>query len=269
MKRVDRTLPEHVIYQPRDLDALGKKKLGVVVWGNGGCSADGASARQHLLELASYGYVVVAPGRILSGPGAKARTGSARRPDAAGTLPPVATTAAEVTRGLDWALAENTRSGSPLNGRIDPAKVAVAGHSCGGLQALQVAEDLRIRAVIVHNSGVFADGTNPIPGITVNKALLGRLHTPVLYVLGGESDIAWPNGTDDFKRIDHVPAALVWADVGHGGTFGEPNGGRVGRISADWLEWQLSGDGKAGKTFAGNDCGLCADPQWKIERKRI
>jgi dienelactone hydrolase len=269
MKRADPALPDHVIYQPRNLDALGKKKLGVVVWGNGGCAPDGASARHHLLELASYGYVVVAPGRILSGPGAPPRTGPGRRPDAGGSLPPAATTAADVTRGLDWALAENARSGSPLKGRIDPAKVAVAGHSCGGLQALQVAEDPRIRAVIVHNSGIFADGSNPIPGINVNKALLGRLHTPVLYVLGGEGDVAWPNGTDDFKRIDHVPAALVWADVGHGGTFGELNGGRVGRISVDWLEWQLSGDAKAGKTFVGTDCGLCTDPQWKIERKRI
>jgi hypothetical protein len=48
-------------------------KLGVVAWGNGGCSDDGASSRFHLLEIASHGYLVIASGRILSGPGAPPR----------------------------------------------------------------------------------------------------------------------------------------------------------------------------------------------------
>ena len=41
---------------PKDLAALGAEKLGVVAWGNGGCSEDGASSRLHLLEIASHGY---------------------------------------------------------------------------------------------------------------------------------------------------------------------------------------------------------------------
>ena len=50
------SLPKHVIYRPANLAALGGQKLGVVAWGNGGCSDDGASSRFHLLEIASHGY---------------------------------------------------------------------------------------------------------------------------------------------------------------------------------------------------------------------
>lgn len=262
----DATLPGHVIYRPASIAA--GPPLGVLVWGNGGCMADGASARLHLLEIASHGYVVIAPGAVMSGPGAPAQRAE-RRPDAAGQLPPVATTSADVLAGVDWALAENQRAGSALKGRIDPALVAVAGHSCGGLQALQVATDPRIKAVIVHNSGVFADGTNPIRGMTVTKDLLLKLHTPVLYVLGGPSDVAFPNGTDDFKRIAHVPAALVQLPVGHGGTFFTANGGAVAALSVDWLEWQLRADKSAARSFKGANCRLCVVPTWTIERKGI
>lgn len=263
----DPGLANHVIYRPADLARAGK--LGVLVWGNGGCRDDGASARQHLLEIASHGYLVIAPGRVLSGPGATAKP-APRSPDAAtGKLPPVATTTADVLAGLDWAMTENTRKGSALNGRIDANAVAVAGHSCGGLQAIQAAADTRIRAVIVHNSGVFTDGTNPISGMSVDKSLLAKFHTPVLYVLGGPDDVAWPNGTDDYRRIAHVPAAMVSLPVGHGGTFRTANGGAVAALSLDWLEWQLRSDMAAARTFKGANCRLCVVPGWTIEKKGI
>jgi hypothetical protein len=145
----------------------------------------------------------------------------------------------------------------------------VAGHSCGGLQAIQVGADPRVHTVIVHNSGIFADGSNPITGMTVDKAMLRALHTPVLYVLGGRSDVAWPNGTDDFAKIDHVPVVLATSDVGHGGTFRRANGGQVAQIAVDWLDWQLRGDRHAAATFTGDPCGLCRDPHWRVERKGV
>ncbi len=262
IKQVDPGLADHVVYRPADLAALGRRKLGVVVWGNGGCREDGASARQHLIELASHGYLAIAPGAILSGPGAAAA------PPADPGLG-VRTTTAQVLGGLDWALAENARKTSPYYRRIDPKLVAVAGHSCGGLQAIQAAADPRIRAVIIHNSGVFADGSNPIAGLTVDKSLLLRLRTPVLYILGGPSDVAYPNGTDDYRRIAHVPAMLLNLNVGHGGTFREPNGGRVAQVAVKWFDWQLRGDTAAAKMFIGPECGLCVDPAWTVERKNI
>lgn len=265
---LDASLPDHVIYRPADLARLGKRKLGVLVWGNGACSPNGASARQHLLEIASYGYLVIAPGKIWSGPGAIGKLPE-NHPDANGKLPPIATTSKDVLAGLDWALAQNSSRGSRYLGRIDPRLTAVAGHSCGGLQALQAAADPRIHAVLIHNSGVFADGNNPIQGMDVDKSALKRLHTPVVYFLGGPTDIAFPNGSDDYRKIDHVPAVLVNLPVGHGGTFMKVNGGAVASAAVDWLEWQLRGDKVAGRTFTGANCRLCGSGEWSIERKQV
>ena len=262
MKEVDPALPDHVIYHPRDMKAYGTRKLGVLVWGNGGCRADGASARHHLAQVASYGYIAIAPGGIRSGPGAPPP--EPRTPDMG-----VQTQAENVRAGLDWIMAENARKGSRWYRRIDTKAVAVAGHSCGGLQALQVASDPRIRTVIIHNSGVFTDGTNPIKGITVDKSLLKTLHTPVLYVLGGKGDVAWPNGSDDVQQIAHVPAMMASLDVGHGGTFRQPDGGAVGVVAVNWLNWRLRGDKKAARWFSGADCTLCTDKAWTVVRKAL
>lgn len=260
-------LPDHIVYRPRDLDALAGRLLGVVLWGNGGCSADATSARFHLLEIASHGYIAIAPGKAYSGPGALPEP-PREAPPSEEAFPPVQTLPADLLAGLDWILAENERAGSPFFGLVDPDKVAVAGHSCGGLQAIRVAADPRIATAIVHNSGVLdPDAFNPITGFSVAKEELRNIHSPVLYILGGESDVAYPNGMDDFARIDHVPVAVANLDVGHGGTFREANGGRVGTVAVQWLEWQLRGDEPASRWFVGESCGLCDDAEWTYEAK--
>jgi hypothetical protein len=53
------------------------------------------------------------------------------------------------------------------------------------------------------------------------------------------------------------------------GTFLEPNGGRDASVAVSWLDWQLKGDKTTAKRFTGKDCGLCQDPLWKVERKKI
>jgi dienelactone hydrolase len=262
------SLPNHVIYRPADLSKLGPEKLGVLAWGNGGCSADGAGGRLHLAEIASHGYLAIANGRILSGPGAPPAAEPAL-PAPGGAIPPPATQAAGLRQAIDWALKENARAGSPYFGRINPRWVAVSGWSCGGLQALQVAADRRVHAVVIHSSGIFSSPASPIPGMNLDKSALTKLHTPVIYILGGPSDIAYANGEDDFKRIEHVPAMVASLDVGHGGTFMQPNGGLEASVAVSWLDWQLKGDAQAAKRFVGPDCGLCKDPQWKVQRKHM
>lgn len=267
------SLPDHVVYMPRDLSALGQKKLGLYVFGNGGCSPDGASSRQHLLEIASHGYLVIAPGRILSGPGAPPQPAQpARQPAPAGAPPAklrAGNPASSLTDAIDWALRENDRPGSQLQGKIDPNQIAVSGWSCGGLQALAVGTDPRIKTLVIMNSGLFPDGTNPIEGIDVNKAQLARLHGSILYVLGGKTDIAYPNGTDDYARISHIPAAQVNIPVGHGGTYNQPNGGLAAQVVVAWLDWKLRGDAAAARQFTGEDCGLCKRSDLTYEHKNF
>jgi hypothetical protein len=170
---------------------------------------------------------------------------------------------------LEWALGQNADPASAYHHRIDPTAVAVSGYSCGGLQAIQVAADPRVKTLVVMNSGIFNEAS-PIPGISVSKTLLGTLHTPTLYLLGGETDIAYKNGMDDFARIDHVPVFVGNVlGVGHGGTYWEQNGGKAAAAVVAWLDWQLRGEENGKRRFVGESCGLCVDPAWKIDKKRI
>ncbi|HEX5421566.1 MAG TPA: hypothetical protein VFY39_16365 [Gammaproteobacteria bacterium] len=267
LKEIDPSLPEHVVYRPANLAALGATKLGVYVFGNGGCTDDGASARLHLLEIASHGYLAIAPGRIYNGPGKTERP--PRPPVTDPATAPVVTRPQQLVEAIDWALAENARKSSPYFGRIDPHMIAVSGYSCGGIQALTVAHDPRIATVVIMNSGFFVDGPTRMSGMEATKDVLKELHTPTLYILGGPSDIAYANGMDDVARIDQVPVAVANIDTGHGGTYWDPNGGAAAQVVVAWLDWRLRGDGRAGRMFVGKDCGLCVDPKWKFESKRF
>lgn len=263
----DPSLPAHVIYRPADLSPFAGGKLPILAWGNGGCADDGTAHRLYLAEIASYGYLVVAAGGWRSGPGATEK----RAPQASapgGGLPSAATKTADVKAGLDWAIAQNGKAGSRFRGKIAVAKLAVAGHSCGGLQAIELAADPRVKTIMVNNSGIFNEnGRGTIPGMAVSKDMLNKVHTPIIYLLGGPTDIAYPNGTDDYQRLAKVPAVLANLPVGHGSTFNKPMGGAVAHAAVDWLEWQLKGDKSAARTFLGENCRLCSGTDWAIERK--
>ncbi|PXA98342.1 hypothetical protein DMC47_09080 [Nostoc sp. 3335mG] len=254
-------LPDHVIYRPANLAKVARRSLGIYVFGNGACSADGTSSRNHLLEIASHGYLVIASGTIPST--APTAPGSPADKLAA----PTKTEA--LTQAIDWAQRENRRAGSPFAGRIAADRIAVSGFSCGGLQALSAAQDPRVTTAVIMNSGFFPAGANPIAGVVSDKALLTTLHGSVLYVLGGPTDIAHDNGTDDYRRIERTPAALVNIPVGHGGTYMQPHGGVAAEVVTKWLDWKLKGDRRAATYFIGPDCGFCKDPRLTFEGKRL
>jgi hypothetical protein len=263
------SLPNHVLYRPADVAAMGGTKLGVYLFGNGACVDDGASSRLHLLEVASHGYLAIAPGRIRSGPGAT----QPPRPAPSSQAPQqnVKSSYKDLLSAIDWAVAQNSDPRSPYYHRIDTTAIASSGYSCGGAQAMRVAADPRVKTLVMMNSGLFPDGESAsIPEQDVRKAALQLVHTPVLYVIGGESDAAWVNSQDDYKRVEHVPIMVANLNgVGHGGTYWQPNGGRAAATVVAWLDWQLRGDLKAARTFVGADCGLCRAKDWTVQKKRF
>ena len=263
MKQTDPGLPGQVIYRPADLKSLGATKLGIYAFGNGACTDDAAHTRLHLLEVASHGYLVIVPGALYSGPGAIPRP--AHLPPAGPNA--VLTTHQQLAQAITWALAENARKDSPYYGLIDPKAVAVSGFSCGGLQAMFNAGDPRVATVVMMNSGLFVEGPTTMAGMTGEKSMLKAVHTPILYVLGGSTDIAYTAGMDDFAKINHVPAAVANSNRGHGGTYWDDNGGAAAQVVVHWLNWQLRGDMNAKRQFVGKDCGLCKDPAWKLQTK--
>jgi dienelactone hydrolase len=258
-------LPDHVFYRPTRLASLGRAKLGIYVFGNGGCSADGTSSRNHLLEIASHGYLVIASGVI---PDAAQPAVPPPPPAAPGAKLQAATPTAALVEAIDWAVRENDRAGSPFFHRIATDEVAVSGWSCGGLQALSAAQDPRVRTAVIMNSGFFP-ADSPIGGVVSDKKLLGTLRGSVLYILGGPTDIAAANGTDDYRRIAGIPAALVNIPVGHGGTYMQPHGGLAAQVVTAWLDWRLKGSAAARARFSGRDCGFCRDRRLTLERKNF
>lgn len=230
-------LTNHTVYRPASFPS---RTLPVFVWGNGGCSANGTSALPFLREIASHGFLVISSGR----------------PNGSGS-----TTAALLTQAMNWAVAENSRQGSWYYGRIDTTKIAVAGFSCGGLEAYEVSNDPRITTTMIFSSGLLDDN---------NDYQLRRLTKPIAYIIGGPSDIAYPNAMDDWGKLPSgLPAFMGNLPVGHGGTYSQTNGGEFGRVAVLYLKWRLLGDSTAGRTFVGSNCGLCGYDAWTVQQKNL
>ena len=254
----EKTLPEHTLFVPRDLSAFSKgKPLPVLVWGNGACANSPWEHKNFLNEIASHGYIVLATGVIpmvdewYKGPMSRSE---------------------QQIESIDWIIAQNSDPASPYYNKIDVKNICVAGMSCGGLQTLFNCADKRIKALMICNSGLFnqqnagqAVGGMPMPP----KEKLKEIHTPIMYMLGGETDIAYGNGMDDFHRISHVPACAVNFPVGHGGTYLQPHGGEFSIVALAWLDWQLKGDRQAAKMFKGKDCDILKRKDWTIEKNQL
>jgi hypothetical protein len=282
----DSTLPTHTIFRPKDLSAFGpNKKLPIVTWGNGACANNTNEHQNFLSEIASYGYLVIGIGPTQQGgrgagaaPGRGAGTAPARGAGAApgrgagGAGGGSGADSKLLLNALDWAIAQNANKDSIYFNKLDTAKIAAAGMSCGGLQALEVSPDQRITTTLVCNSGIFIPGgSTPVAGMpSLPKEHLAKLHSPIIYILGGSTDIAYTNGMDDFKRIEKLPAfAANMNGVGHGGTYGQVHGGEFSNVARNWLDWQLKGDAQAAKMFTGNPCGLSQNEKWTVEKKNI
>lgn len=246
----------HTIFAPQDLSQFNTKNpLPVLVWGNGACSNSPWEHYKFLNEIASHGFLVIATGHI------PMEDGPYRGP---------MSTPEQQIQAVEWAAAQNADKESPFYKRINVDAIAAAGMSCGGLQTLYNSEDPRFKTLMIMNSGLFINPGAAMPNMPMpDKSKLQNITVPVIYILGGEEDIAYGNGMDDFYRLTKVPALAANYPVGHGGTYGQPHGGEFTIPALAWLQWQLQGNEEAAKLFKGIPCGLSLREGWTVEKNDL
>jgi hypothetical protein len=290
----DQTLATHTIYRPAD---LGNTKHGVLVWGEGGCAKNGLTFPEYLSEIASYGFVIVADGPPVEnarrggapgaggapgggapgtdgapragGPPAGGPAGGARAGAAPGAGAGPGRGGAAMTDGtaliqaINWIEREGKDKSSRFYQKVETGRVAAMGMSCGGLMSYGASADPRVATVGIWNSGL----------IQPDEKIFAGLHSPVIIITGGESDIAYANGKRDFETMPaKIPVFYgVHPSVGHGGTYNEDNGGAFGVAAVAWLKWQLLNDTSAkGKGyFVGANCGICGDAKWQVDSREL
>ena len=252
------SLPMHTVFCPQDLTPFGEKNpLPVVVWGNGACYNSPFEHYLFLNEIASHGYIILASGYM-------------PKEDEPYKFDTIRSTANQQIESIEWILAQNADKKSPYYQKVDTKHILAAGMSCGGLQTLTNSADPRLSGLMICNSGLFINPMGAMPGMDMpSKEILNDIKVPIIYILGGEEDIAYGNGMDDFHRINHVPAIACNYPVGHGGTYAQPHGGEFSIVATAWLDWQTKGSEEAAKMFVGEDCQLAQREGWTVEKNEL
>jgi dienelactone hydrolase len=100
------------------------------------------------------------------------------------------TKAYQLTESINWAFAG---AAGGKYGIPDTSRIAVAGQSCGGVQAYSAAyKDARVKQIGIFNSGVFSGS---------QRGLLEQVKQPVALFHGGPLDIAYQNVSDNNNFI--------------------------------------------------------------------
>jgi dienelactone hydrolase len=216
------SLSDYVIYRPKQLSAgqNPSTKLPVMVFANGGCMDTSFPFEHMLSDIASHGYLVIALGKMQN---------------SLDDRPLNKASNSMIPHAIDWITAQSSNPLSEFYQSANLEKIAIAGQSCGGAQLLATAADKRVSSYLMFNSGI---GDMTMANADVKS--LQNLHAPVIYLVGGPTDIATDNAKLDYQRINHVP--VIFANhktAGHSGTFEQPFGGSFSKLAIKWLDWQL------------------------------
>jgi dienelactone hydrolase len=229
---------KYTVYLPQELGKDGVKHP-IVGWMSGGGSSH--TGYPLLPRLATHGFVVVAP-------------------DVSPSIGQEVDLGKQILAGIEWAIAENTRAGSPLQSKLNASRAASIGYSMGGLASFTIASDPRITTT-VHISG-----GNHQPDRVKN------LRRPAAFICGrpsgAGSDIAAANCDRDFKNAT-TPVFYANFNGGHLGIQQEPTRTQIATLTTTWLRWQLMDDSSLASTFVGAGCKACTDPVWKVQQKNL
>lgn len=205
-------LGTYTIFAPDPLDASCPHPI--VAWGNGTGVRGASLYGQWHRHAASWGMVVI----VAHDPNASSR------PFLAG--------------GIDYLLRENTRSSSPLFGKLSP-RAGVAGHSQGGEAANMATQHPSVRAEVC----IAGYGDPPRPGVAVLCET-------------GENDFAQVACIQVASTAQGPAFVASFAGIDHGGIARHKD---ATRVATAWFRCFLADDAAACQLFRGGDqAPLCS-----------
>ncbi len=204
----------------------------IITWGNG-TGATPVAYQGLLAHWASHGFIVIASNSTQTGSGD------------------------EMMQGVRWLVAQHASAGSAFQGAVDTTGIGASGHSQGGQGTINSGTDPSVLA------------TAPIqPGPAIGAA--GQQNGP-MFLMAGSSDTIVSAGTL-VKPLSYEPSnvATVYG-VLQGADHFEPvgDGGGYRSYTTAWFRLHLMGEEQARSVFYGDDCGICTDGDWVVERKNL
>lgn len=192
-----------------------------------GVTSSGPVHENFLRQIASAGYIVVAPTFPLS---------SGER----GTIFDYVNQPLDAYFALDEIIRLGSDASDPLYGRVDSERVALAGHSLGAMTTLGAAFNSCCTRpdidAVISVSGVEA----PIPG----GDFVDRPPLPLLLVHGDQDPTIRSSSSDDLYLLATGPTAFLrFPNGGHGGMVRPPDGDLTAKAIVAWLDRWLRDDG--------------------------
>jgi hypothetical protein len=235
----------YTVYLPTMLAPNGAKNP-IVGWMSGGGTTH--DLYPLLPRLATHGFVVVAA-NVVPGIGEEANLGK------------------QIIAGIDWALAENEKSGSMLFGKLDSTKIASMGYSMGSLSTFMIASDPRLTTTVHISGGNMAP--DRINNLRAPAAFICGTPAASCGILDGNCDIAAANCDMDFNGAK-TPVFYANFAGGHLGILVAPLQDQIGALATMWLRWKLMSDRSLDVKFLGDPCEVCKDKSWsKVQRKNL
>ena len=221
---IDNTGPDgmYTMFRPTNLQA--GFKFVPATWGNGITTTP--QLYPWLNTVASHGFVIIASNSST-------------------------VTAAQMTDGLDWLIAQNDAAGE-LQGKLDASRAVCIGYSLGGQGSVTCGSHPKVVATIaMHPAGGFPTG----------------LHGPLLLFSGANDTVCVP---DSFVQptFDSSPVPTFYAFLNDADHLEPVLGGRETAPFIAWLRLWVFGDQNAKSFFYGTDCKLCSAP-WVMPQSKM
>lgn len=229
----DGSVPHFTLFRPDNI-AESTSCHPVITWGNGTGSTPNLYGGL-LRHLASHGFVVV---------GSNSTNVSRGEPK-------------PMNVGIDWVLQQNEDPASALYHRIDTAHIGATGHSQGAMATSQASSNERIVTSL------------PIEGAMAQR----DLHGPAMFFCGGLDDIVGCDGAARaLESVTTLPAMYAnFLSVDHGSwlSFRGNDRTEVEIAVTAWMRVHLMADAALRGWFYGEECELCTNSGWEIDRKNM